>query len=112
MYHNEENELIVNIDKLHTTDLGTVRIRRNLALRADDVVEWCKEKIQDPGAAITRKGKNWYVEVDGCIITVNAYSYTIITAHKKQRTGGSAAAKTGMGINKNCEKLTKICDNN
>ena len=32
---------------------------------------------------ISRKGKNYYIEADGCIITVNASSYTIITAHLK-----------------------------
>ncbi|MCQ2593467.1 MAG: DUF3781 domain-containing protein [Treponema sp.] len=32
---------------------------------------------------ISRKGKNWYVDIGSGIITVNAYSYTIITAHKK-----------------------------
>ncbi|MCK9170106.1 MAG: DUF3781 domain-containing protein [Treponema sp.] len=31
---------------------------------------------------ITRKGKNWYAEINDCIITVNAYSCSIITAHK------------------------------
>ncbi|MDR1592225.1 MAG: DUF3781 domain-containing protein, partial [Prevotellaceae bacterium] len=28
---------------------------------------------------------NWYVSVDNCVITVNAHSYTIITAHKTKR---------------------------
>jgi hypothetical protein len=77
-----ENELLLNIDKLHTTDLGVVRIRKNLSLGTDDVVSWCKSKIQDPNSSIVREGKNWYIEIDNCIITVNAYSYTIITAHK------------------------------
>ncbi|MCI9514313.1 MAG: DUF3781 domain-containing protein [Oscillospiraceae bacterium] len=32
---------------------------------------------------IERAGKNWYILV-GCVrITVNAYSYTIITAHSR-----------------------------
>lgn len=75
------NELLDNLDKIHTTDLGAVRIKRNLSLDTDHVVEWCKCKINAANAVITRKGKNWYVEVNGCIITVNAYSYTIITAH-------------------------------
>ncbi len=35
-------------------------------------------------AVFTRKGKNWYVDADNCVITVNAYSFTIITAHKKK----------------------------
>lgn len=77
-----DNELIRNIDKLHTTKLGVARIKRNLSLDTDNVVEWCKYQIHDDNAVITRKGKNWYVSVNGCIITVNAYSFTIITAHK------------------------------
>ncbi len=75
------NELIQNINKLHTTELGVVRIKRNLSLNTDDVVEWCKSKIMDEQAIIERRGKNWYVSIEGVLITVNAYSYTIITAH-------------------------------
>ena len=76
------NELINNIGKLHTTEMGIERIRRNLSLEAYDVVEWCREKILDTSAIIERKGKNWYVDIEHCEITVNAYSYTIITAHR------------------------------
>ena len=49
--------LFDNIDRIHTTDMGVDRIKRN----------------------------NWYICVEGCIITVNASSYTIITAHKEKR---------------------------
>ncbi|HIZ56931.1 MAG TPA: DUF3781 domain-containing protein [Firmicutes bacterium] len=76
-------ELLKNFDKIHTTALGTERIRRNLSLDIDNVVEWCKKKISSSEACIERRGKNWYISADNCIITVNAYSYTIITAHKK-----------------------------
>lgn len=76
--------LLMNLDKLHTTDLGLLRIRKNLLLDAEDVVSWCKDKITAENADIERKGKNWYIAVDGCMITVNAYSYTIITAHRKK----------------------------
>ncbi|GHV92427.1 hypothetical protein AGMMS50268_29300 [Spirochaetia bacterium] len=76
-------ELLENIDKIHTTPMGAERIRKNLSLTISDVVLWCKQKIQDPKAEITRHGKNWYVRIDGCEITVNAHSCTIITAHKK-----------------------------
>ncbi|MCD3351158.1 DUF3781 domain-containing protein [Clostridium botulinum D/C] len=48
----------------------------------DDVVKWCNGKIVNSNAIISRRGKNWYMDVDNCEITVNAYSYTIITAHK------------------------------
>ncbi len=78
------NELIDNIDKVHTTDMGIDRIRKNLGLGDVDVVELCKSKILHKEAAISRQGKNWYVRIDGCVITVNASSYTIITAHKEK----------------------------
>ncbi len=81
---NSDNELIKNLEQLHTTELGVIRIKRNLSLETDDVIEWCKAKINADNAVITRKGKNWYVNADGCIITVNAYSYTVITAHKEK----------------------------
>lgn len=80
-----QSELLDNLDKMHTTELGVVRIKRNLSLDTDDVVEWCKDKIKSDHAVITRNGKNWYINTDACIITVNAYSYTIITAHKEKR---------------------------
>jgi len=81
---NVHSELLLSsLDQLHTTDLGAERIRKNLQLNADDVVSWCKEKIKAANARITRKGKNWYITVDSCEITVNAYSYTIITAHRR-----------------------------
>ena len=83
-----KNELLQNLDKLHTTPMGEGRIRRNLALGDDvaDVVACCRAKIESPAAAIERKGKNWYCRIDGCVITVNAYSWTIITAHKKTKS--------------------------
>ena len=76
--------LLENISQLHTTPMGLDRIRRNLNLGDDvtDVVEWCRNRIFNERAEITRNGKNWYCRIDGAIITVNAYSYTIITAHK------------------------------
>lgn len=82
---NENNGLLSNLDKLHTTELGILRINRNLSLDTVDVVEYCKTKIISLNAVIKRKGKNWYVNVEGCVITVNAYSYTIITAHKEKK---------------------------
>ena len=75
-------DLIANIDKIHTTELGIERIKRNLCLEVDDVVGWCKQKVTDENSVIVRKGKNWYVRVENCKITINANSYTIITAHK------------------------------
>jgi hypothetical protein len=78
-------ELTDNTDRLCTTELGEIRIKRNLGLDCEDAVNWCKKRIMSPNALIERRGKNWYITADGCIITVNAYSYTIITAHKLRK---------------------------
>lgn len=73
--------LLSNIDKVHTTEMGIDRIKKNLGLDTNDVVEWCKNKVLDEGCNICRQGKNWYCEIDNIKITINTYSYTIITAH-------------------------------
>ena len=73
--------LLSNIDKLHTTEMGIDRIKKNLKLDINDVVEYCENKILDNNCNIYKKGKNWYCEIDNIKITINSYSYTIITAH-------------------------------
>ena len=72
------------IEKIHTTELGIVRVKRNLELKTNDVVNWCKNEIKKSNK-ISKKGKNWYVAGEKFIITINANSYTIITAHKNKR---------------------------
>ena len=81
MYLQMNNDLLKNIEKIHSTELGIMRIKRNLELETNGVVNWCKEKIKRSNN-IHKKGKNWYITVENCILTVNANSYTIITAHK------------------------------
>ena len=72
----------VFINDLHTTELGVNRIKKNLNLTAiENVVEYCKNKIMDENCNIYMKGKNWYCEIENIKITINSYSYTIITAH-------------------------------
>jgi len=78
-------ELLDNLDKVHTTEMGVDRIKRNIEVDVEDIVEYCIDKIKQENAVIARKGKNYYVTVDGIIITVNASSYTIITAHKEKK---------------------------
>lgn len=70
-----------NISKVHTTEMGIDRIKKNLKLNTNDVVEFCKNKIIDKNCNIYKQGKNWYCEIDNIKITINSYSYTIITAH-------------------------------
>ncbi|MDF2908809.1 MAG: hypothetical protein K0R34_4130, partial [Herbinix sp.] len=71
------NELLTNLDRLHTTQLGVQRIRNNLSLDIPDVITWCKQNIEHSNTII-RKGKNWYVHIDNFVLTINAHSFTII----------------------------------
>ena len=73
--------LLQNIDKIHTTQMGIDRIKQNLKLDNNDVVEFCKSKILDRNCNIYKQGKNWYCEIDKIRITINSYNYTIITVH-------------------------------
>ena len=53
------SELLMNLDKIHTTDLGITRVRENLYLDAyTDIVEFCKSKIKSKNVFIKRNGKN------------------------------------------------------
>lgn len=70
-----------NMDKIHTTELGALRIKKNLGISCD-IVDYCKNKISDKNCIIYKKGKNYYCEIDNIRITINSYNYSIITAHK------------------------------
>jgi hypothetical protein len=78
-----ESELLANLDRLDITVLGIERFNKNLSLNISDVVDWCREKTKTADRII-RKGKNFYVYVDNVILTINASSYTIITAHREK----------------------------
>lgn len=71
--------LRINLDKLHITDSGVARIKRNLNLPEDDVVLWCQESVKQADLII-RQGKHWYVYRSGVAITVSAQNNAIITA--------------------------------
>lgn len=73
--------LLNNIGKVHNTEMGSVRIKKNLKLDINDVVEYCKQKVLDKNCNIYKQGKNWYCEIDNMRITINSYSYTIIIEH-------------------------------
>lgn len=77
----KENELLNNLDKLHTTEMGIERIKKNLKSDIDDMVAHCKDKVSDKNCNIYKQGKNWYCEIDNIRITINSHSYTMITAH-------------------------------
>ena len=79
----DKEKLLSDIDKVHTTKMGIDRIKKNLKIDTNDVVEYCKNKVLDKSCNIYIQGKNWYCEIDNIKITINSYSYTIITAHIK-----------------------------
>ena len=76
--------MLNNINNVHTTEMGIDRIKKNLKLDTNNVVEYCKNKVLDKNCNIYKRGKNWYCEIENIIITINSYSYTIITAHTKR----------------------------
>ena len=79
----DNRTLISNLDRLHTTVMGTERIKRNLNIETD-AVAYCKALILKRNCVIYQQGKNWYCGVDGVRITIHARSYTIITAHTER----------------------------
>lgn len=81
MGYNDKNELLKNLDKLKITLNGAIRIRRNLGVNSLNAVEWCKTQIMSKNSTVRREGKNYYVKANGYEITINASSFTIITAH-------------------------------
>ncbi len=80
----EKELLLEHLDAIHTTLLGADRIRKNLNVDEKDIVAFCKQKIKEENACVYRNGKNWYCEIDHMRFTINASSYTIITAHKSK----------------------------
>ena len=43
----KKEELLKNIDKIHTTLNGVSRIKKNLNLDVLDIVQYCKTKVLD-----------------------------------------------------------------
>lgn len=76
-----KEELLKNEELIHTTPMGVERIKKNLKLSVIDVVAYLVELIKLDSTNVIRKGKNYYCYNGNIVITVNASSYTIITAH-------------------------------
>ena len=73
--------LLKNIDRIHTTEMGVGRIQKNLGI-SEEPVGYCISKLKQDNSIVTKEGKNYYVDVDNCKITINSSSFTIRTAHK------------------------------
>lgn len=55
----DKKVLLDNIDRIHTTEMGVDRIKRNLKLNIADVVEYSKDKILQRDCNIYKQGKTF-----------------------------------------------------
>ena len=110
---NDKQILLDHLNKIHTTESGVTRLKKNLNLDSADVVAFCKNKIFESDSFVYKQGKNWYCLIDGIRFTVNANSYTIITAHRIP-TNNLVIYIHGQGGNaeeaKHYKHLFKNCD--
>lgn len=72
------NEIIKNLDKIHTTKMGVERIKCNLKLKTNDVVGYCKALIMNKDCKMERKElvlqASTYTANDSCDKLRNYYS--------------------------------------
>lgn len=73
--------LEININSIHTTQLGLQRISRNISIEVNDVEAWCKNAVKNADI-IFSMGKNNYVYSKGNVITLHKGSNSVITAHR------------------------------
>lgn len=59
----DQKLLLDHLDKLHTTEMGIGRIKKNLKTDVADVVEYCKSKVLDKSCNIYRQGKTGIVRL-------------------------------------------------
>lgn len=78
----EREILLANLDKIHTTELGEERLLKNLKLANKNPIRYVKELLKNPKSYIYKKGKNYYSEYNHIRLTINAKTFTVITAHK------------------------------
>lgn len=77
------NDLLQNMDQIHISKSGEVRIRNDLGLTVDSVIDWCKDQIANQNAVHEQHGKYWFVYLHDCMITVDARKYRIIGVQKR-----------------------------
>ncbi len=80
-----DKEIVLNnINKIHTTELGVIRIKKNLGLDNVDVISYIRDIINSNDSRVVKKGKNFYCSYRDIVITINSYNYSVITLHKCQ----------------------------
>ena len=78
----EKDILLTNIERIHTTELGEERLIENLRLANKNPIRYVKDFLRNPKSHVYKKGKNFYCEYNHVRLTINAYTFTVITAHK------------------------------
>lgn len=78
----EKEILLANIEKIHTTELGEERLIKNLKLTNKNPIRYVKELLRNSRSHVYKKGKNFYCEYNHTRLTINADTFTVITAHK------------------------------
>ena len=75
--------LLKHLDEIHNTELGIKRIYRNIGLYDTEILTEIEDAltIHSYDTTVIRKGKNYYVRYRDVEYTINASSYTVITAH-------------------------------
>ena len=81
VFMKDDEILISNVNKIHTTKMGIDRIKNNLNIEPENVIEYCKRLVLNENCLIYKLGKNLYCEINHIRLTINANSFTIITAH-------------------------------
>ena len=79
------NEIVMEADIVFQSSKPRDCMTKLFKYRAAGIREYCKNRILEKNCKIYKQGKNWYCETDHIKITINSYSYTIITAHIKRR---------------------------
>ena len=77
-----EKDLIYNLHRIHTTDLGRMRLSKNLDVDTKNVLDYCLKLVLNDNSIQYKRGKNWYIEWKDVQMVIHSTSYTIITAHR------------------------------
>ena len=77
-----KEEMLNRVEELHTTPMGYIRIN-SIFQKDDECISYIKEILKDPSTDVIRLGKNYYLYCKDYIVTINASSFTIITARNR-----------------------------
>ncbi|HBB05501.1 MAG TPA: conjugal transfer protein [Firmicutes bacterium] len=78
----EKGILLANIERIHATERGEERLIQNLKLANRNPIRYVKDVLRNPKSHVYKKGKNFYCEYNHVRLTINASTFTMITAHK------------------------------